>query len=166
MKHTIGLLLILTCCSNSFAQSFEKACQTPEGITNLLLEIISVEKGEAADWKTFKKLFLPKATIMFADPDKYQEPICLKVRQIKKNFNRGYIENGFTEKPLGYHVDQFNNLAQVFQAYESVYGNGENYERGVNAYQLVFRDNRWWISAITYSIETENTKIPKSFMIL
>ena len=60
---------------------------------------------------------------------------------------REYYEKGFTQYELGKVVNEYNGIANVFQSFYAK--DSENQEaKGIISYQLVYFDERWWISNV------------------
>ena len=36
--------------------------------------------------------------------------------------------------------------------------------RGINSYQLVYFEKRWWIANLLWTLETDKAKIPKKYL--
>jgi hypothetical protein len=51
-------------------------------------------------------------------------------------------------------------VACVFESYEASTPDGKFRSRGVNIYQLIFKEGRWWIASISWSDETNKVKLP------
>jgi len=159
MKYAIRIICFFLFISSS-AQNDTNTNREIKKVTEKVIDIVSVEKGEKPDWKEFEKLFLPKAQIVFLNPYNDGKAVSLKPSQMKRNPGKGYVENGFSSKALGYRVEIFNDVAHVFQAYEWTYHNDDYIERGVSTYQFVKVENRWLIMSISFSKETESSQIP------
>lgn len=111
-------------------------------------------------------LFTPTARFVSVNP---KAPEGRQVRSTNvEQFIRGigplYARDGFEEYALGTEVNEFNGIASVFQAFycKNLIGTYEN--RGVNSYQLVFADDRWWITYCSFSNETEDSKLPAELL--
>lgn len=138
--------------------------QSIDGIVKEVLKIVSGEKGQARDWETFRSLFLPTAhlTVKSHDPSQKQSIQTVSLEEFIQMVTEGSHESSFQEYELGKTVDEYNGIAQVFQAYYSK--DGEQQERGINSYQLVYSENRWWIANIIWTGDSNGVKIPKKYL--
>ncbi|MFT7665504.1 MAG: hypothetical protein ACI87A_003742, partial [Planctomycetota bacterium] len=62
-------------------------------------------------------------------------------------------------------VEQFGHIAHVFSTYESVAEpGGEPFDRGINSFQLMRDENRWWVITIYWDRESEANPIPAKYL--
>lgn len=166
---TLSILLILISLSfHSKAQIDTMALKTPEGVCAKMLEFISFEKDEVKDWDEYRNLFLPNAQKMSFrfDPG---EPLGKQARgqnieEFVRNWGPSYAKTGFEEYVIGVDVKEFNGIASVFQSFYCKTLDGTYEARGVNAYQVVFLNNRWWIASSMFTNETEESKLPNELL--
>jgi hypothetical protein len=139
------------------------ATQTIDGIVNEVLHLISGERGSFRNWEWFKELFLPAATFTVLTHGKNGSSV--EVITVDEFIERGapvYEKDGFLEYETGKVIDEYNGLANVFQSYVAKQGTKE--ERGINSYQLVFSENRWWISSVAWTSDRNGEKIPEAYL--
>ncbi|MGX1930106.1 hypothetical protein [Flagellimonas sp. 2504JD4-2] len=141
--------------------------QTVEETVNKMLEIISVDVGEEPDWKEYRNLFLPTAQKILLNP-KAKNPAnrvqSFTVEEFIRYVGPLYGRDGFDEKVLGLSINEFNGVANVFQSYHAKNLKGTYDKKGINSYQLVRMDGRWWIASTTWATETEENKIPEKYL--
>jgi len=167
----ILILSILLVCSVATQAKEQKnitpseAVKSIEGITDLMLEILSGPQGEERDWELYKSLFVEGAIKNLVNP---KAPVGKQVRTISVNdfvekYSGIYSRDGFEEYSTGLIVNEFNGVATAFQYFycKNLIGTYEN--RGVNTYQLVFAEDRWWITSLAFANETEESKVPDEF---
>lgn len=142
------------------------ALSTIEGITNKMLEIISGPIGKERDWDEFRNLFTADANFgsktMGADG---RERIGSRhLEEFVRNVGPLYARDGFEEYTIGLQIQEFNGIASAFQSFycKNLTGTYEN--RGVNSYQLIYSQNRWWISSVLFTNETEDTPLPNELL--
>lgn len=70
---------------------------------------------------------------------------------------------GFQETQIELTGDSYNGIAQAFQTYE-VSWDGEVQQLGINAYQLVFVDGRWWIANLIWTSNANGVEIPDEYL--
>ena len=75
-------------------------------------------------------------------------------------------KNGFHEREMARHVDQFGNIAQVFSTYQSFHkkDDKEPFMRGINSFQLLNDGKRWWVLNIYWQQESAENPIPKQYL--
>ncbi|MEM6684551.1 MAG: hypothetical protein AAF617_02055 [Bacteroidota bacterium] len=142
-----------------------EAVKTIDGILTKMLQLLSVEKGNTMDTKSLKYLFLPNATFSVRSPDKrYPKPFeTVNLEDFIASLKDNYYESGFLELETGKVVNEFNGIANVFQSFYGV-DSERNEARGINSYQLVYLENRWWITNMIWTFETDDVKIPKQYI--
>jgi len=126
--------------------------------------LISGPPGQPRDWDTFRRLFAPGArlsaivnqlppdsmragsrpTMVIMTPEDYVTRVGPRLEQ-----------DGFFEEELHHEVHRYGNVAQVFSSYVSRLGSpdSEPVDHGINSFQLVYGDNRWWIYSILWDSE-------------
>lgn len=150
----------------TFAQTDTIAVKTIEGITNKLLEILSVPIGEDPNWEEYRNLFLPTAQEVSLNPTARpgRQVRSWNLEEFIRNVGPLYGRDGFEEVAIGLTVNEYNGVAVAFQTYSSKNLLGTYEKRGVNTYQLVFADNRWWIANGLFVSEDPDNKIPQKFI--
>ena len=139
---------------------------TIEGITNMMLELISGDKGASRDWNTFKSLFLPSAQLMatnIAQDGSYQVS-AMSIDEFVTNIGPVYSRDGFEEYSIGLTVNEFNGIANVFQSFYCKNLVGTYEKRGINSYQLIFKENRWWVANLLFTNETDKSPLPEKYL--
>ncbi len=151
-------LLIPTWVFSAEADSLDRS--TPQSTVNCVLQLISGPKGEQRDWVKFRSLFTEGAQLSALNYDSSGKAHYrhFSVDQFIRQSERFYVSYGFLEKEIQQQSNTFNGIAQVFQTYYA--RAGEQEERGVNTYQLVKLDNKWYISSILWVSDRNGTTIP------
>ncbi|GHA64455.1 hypothetical protein [Pontibacter akesuensis] len=138
-----------------------------EAITAAGLKIISGPKGQQRDMEAFKALFLPNAQMggVFYKGDSSFVRLTTVENFADRN-GPAYAEMGFYENQLALRIERFGKLATAFQTYETRMGSptGKVEDRGVNTYQLVYDQGRWWIASLLFTPETATQPIPKKYL--
>lgn len=163
------LLCFIGCFTNThslLAQTDTEAVKTIEGITDKMLELISVEIGEDSDWEEFRTLFLPTAQFLSFNPTARsgRQTRAFNIEEFIRLFGPMYKKEGFLETATGIQVQEFNGLANVFQSFEAKNLTGTYAEKGINSYQLVYLNDRWWIANSTWVNASETRPIPNEFL--
>lgn len=175
MKRTILIAILLTTVQMIAGQapaSKEAASADVASIDSIMkavYDVISGDAGQKRDWDRFRSLFHPDAKLIpsgknqqtgvtgarFLTPDDY---VNLSGPSLEKN--------GFHERELARHVDQYGNIAQVFSTYHAFRkkDDKEPFMRGINSFQLMFDGKRWWVINIFWLAETPDNPIPKKYL--
>ena len=141
------------------------ALKTVNGIVKESLRLISSEKGKTRNWEALRNLFLPTATFtVLNNIDSIPQPVeTISLGEFINLMHDEYYEQGYLEYETGKTVDEFNGIANVFQSFYGKDSEGKA-ERGINSYQLVYFNKRWWIANLLWTLETNNVKIPKKYL--
>lgn len=168
MKKLISLALGLFGMFSLTAQTDSLAYATPEKLADAMLAFITFDKDEVKDWDEYRNLFLPEANKLSFRP-KPGDPLSRQVRssnleEFVRYSSPSYSKNGFEEYAIGVKVNEFNGIASVFQSFYCMSGDGSYEARGVNSYQMVFLNNRWWIANTMFINETDDVKLPDDLL--
>jgi len=162
MKHLLIILAMLVATTTATAQTPDYTSDT-ESIESILaagLDCISVPQGGTADWARFENLFLPDAHLIMAyekgDSSHYYS---WSVKDFQKIAAYGAF--AFEETALDRTINQFGNVAVVYEPYRAVSGDLPA-EFGVNCYHLIYHSNRWWIATLSWMSETSTVQLPET----
>ena len=143
---------------------------TIEGIVAGLYGSISFAPGDGPDWERLRSLFHPDGRLIPPASPAGSTASVLDVttwceRSEAYIDETGLREKGFLERELGKRTERFGKVAHVMSAYESLHAEdgGEPFSRGVNSIQLLREDDRWWILAIAWDVETDEQPIPEEW---
>ena len=62
----------------------------------------------------------------------------------------------------GKFVNEYNGIANVFQSFYAMDSDGQEV-KGMTSYQLVYFDDRWWISDVLWTTNTNGIPIPPKY---
>lgn len=166
MKNALLILLLVFIHNFTFAQIDTVSVKSIEGITNRMLALISGEIGEERNWDEFRNLFLPTAqmTSTSTSKDGRTRVRVMNLEEFVRNIGPLYARDGFEEYAIGLDINEFNGIANVFQSYYCKNLIGTYEERGVNSYQLIYKDDRWWIAHTMFTNETDDDALPDKFL--
>lgn len=162
-----SILVFLWLCTTVYSQETKHPAYltTIDGILKEVYAMVSRKEGEVKDWDTFRNLFLPSVRFTVRNhSDIITAPVeSVSLEEIIELMQDEYYEKGFTQYEIAKQVDEFNDIAQVFQSF---YGkDSEGYEsRGICSFQLVNYDDRWWIVNVLWTSETEDHQIPAKYL--
>jgi hypothetical protein len=73
-----------------------------------------------------------------------------------------YYEEGFEEYELNKVIDEYNGIAHAWQVYRVKDVDGVD-ETGLNSYQLVYFNDRWWIASVLWTGNSNGVDVPKRY---
>lgn len=166
MKKTTLILFVIGFQINLIGQIDTTSLKSIEGITNKMIELISGEKGEERNWDEYRNLFLATAQKMSIrkTKDGKSKVSAMNIEEFVRNVGPYYSRDGFEEYAIGLTINEFNGIAVVFQSFYCKNLIGTYEKRGVNSYQLVYIDDRWWIANTLFTNESENSPIPDNYL--
>lgn len=166
MKKLILILAIFGFQLSAWGQTDTISVKSIEGITNKMIELISGEIGEKRNWDEYRNLFLPTAQKISIGPGRggTQRARVMNLEEFVRNVDPLYARDGFEEYAIGLTVNEFNGIANVFQSYYCKNLLGTYEKRGVNSYQLVYLNDRWWIANTLFTPESDEATIPDKFL--
>jgi len=166
MKKLILLLFVFGFQLGLIGQVDTISVKSIEGITSKMIELISGEIGEERNWEAYRNLFLPTAQKMSLGKTKEgkSKVNVMNLEEFVRKYGPSYSRNGFEEYAIGLTINEFNGIATVFQSFYCKNLTGTYEKRGMNSYQLVFMENRWWIASTLFTNETEDSKIPDKYL--
>jgi hypothetical protein len=128
---------------------------------------LSGPKGQARDWDRYRSLFIPDARCVMIRPGPNGiVPIALTPDQFV-TANGTYLENGgYFGVEIHRIQHPFGHIAQVLSTYESKRDlNAPPYSRGINSFQLLYKDGRWWIVSVLWEHEMPHTNpLPPEYL--
>lgn len=166
MKKLFLFAILLCYLSNASGQIDTMALKSIEGITDKMLELISGEVGEERNWDEYRNLFLPTAQKISIRQLKNgkSRASSMNLEEFIRNVGPLYARDGFEEYKIGLTINEFNGIATAFQSYYCKNLIGTYEKRGVNTYQLVYIDDRWWIANTLFAAESEENQLPDEYL--
>lgn len=145
---------------------------SPEAIVDAAYEAIGRRPGEHIDWTRFRSLFLPEARLI---PNLEQTGGEFRVLSPEDfiawidGFNANIVgtpnDRGFYEEGVHAHVERYGDIAHVMSTYvKHFHGDDTVLGRGINSFQLVHKDDRWWIVGIVWDEESGAGPIPERYL--
>ncbi len=143
---------------------------SPEAIVAATYESIARAPGENFDWKRFRSLFLPTALLI---PSTEQRGGAFDILSVQEFIDwidgattiGGEQDSGFSEDGISNRIERYGDIAHVFSTYEKhFWGDDRNLGRGINTFQLVQNDGRWWIVSIAWDEEIGAGPIPEEYL--
>ena len=143
---------------------------TPEAIVLAAYASIARAPGAPYQWDRFRSLFLPNAQLIPNTEQTGGTFTPLTVQGFIDWINRvapagADGDQGFAEEEIAHRGERFGDIAHVFSTYQKhFWGADEILGRGINSFQLVLRDGRWWITGIIWDEETGAGPIPPRYL--
>jgi hypothetical protein len=147
---------------------------SPEAIIRASYEAISRAPGEYTDWDRYRSLFLPQAQLIPNTELLGGEFRVITVQEFIDWLDAWYAENvpiggptdrGFEEEEIAADVEIYGDVAQVFSTYQKrLWGGEAAFGRGIQSFQLVRSNGRWWIASIAWDEESGAGPIPESYL--
>lgn len=148
------------------AQSDSTSLKSIEGITNRMLEIISVPIGEDPDWDEYRNLFIPTNQKLSLRPDgpPGRQLRDWNLEEFIRQVGPLYGRDGFKEVAIGLTINEYNGIATAFQVFHAKNLLGTYDKRGINCFQLAYMDGRWWIVNSIFVSEDPENPIPEKYL--
>ena len=174
MKHrniNIKMVILTLSCSlllnySSFSQSTEKEdnLKTPESVVRGLYTLVTFEAGTTPDWEKVKSMFIDEAVIVLRTgrDSTTQFTVNTFIKDFVNFIERAdAIKTGFTEEIITIEKIIFGDIAHFLVLYEaSIPGSSRPPMQGIDSFQLIKKDGRWWIVSVTNEIPTPDNPVP------
>ena len=156
----------------------EKYLKSVESIDNIIETnyiILGGEPGETRDWDLYKFLFHPDGRLIRYEKDITDGVLRPQFLSVDDYINTTgeWLNTGkktaFYENEAHKEVHAFGNIAEVFSTYQCFNSiddmdNNKPYTRGINSFQLLYDQDRWWILNLFWARETSELPIPEKFL--
>ncbi|HQR45480.1 MAG TPA: hypothetical protein PK598_05620, partial [Thermoanaerobaculia bacterium] len=137
---------------------------TPEGLVAELYRSVSWKAGETADWAKVRSLFFPSAVVFLRTSRTTSAAFTVEgfIDDFVTFANRDEVKkNGFGERIVATKATVFRDIAQILVLYEARIPNSpRGPQQGVDSFQLIRTDGRWWIIGIANDIVTAENPAP------
>lgn len=140
-----------------------------DAIMKAVYDVISGDSGKTRDWDRFRSLFHKDAKLIPTGKNAQTGVTGARFMTPEDYISRsGPIleRDGFHERELARHVDQYGNIAQVFSTYHAFRKSDDKtpFLRGINSFQLLNDGTRWWVISIYWQAESSDNLIPKQYL--
>lgn len=174
MKNLILVAVVfLITASNAMAQTPKEAnpadVASLDAVMKAVYDVISGDAGKPRDWDRFRSLFHKDARLIPSGKNAQTGVTSARVLTPEDYVTRSgpvLEKDGFHERELARHVDQYGNIAQVFSTYHAFRKSTDKdpFLRGINSFQLLNDGKRWWVLTIYWQAETPDNLIPKQYL--
>lgn len=159
----------------AFAQeTLEADVASPDAIVDAAYGALMRAPGENFQWDRFRSLFLPQALLIPNTEQTGGTFRTLSPEEFIAWIDGWYAENapiggpndkGFAEEAVHNEVHRYGDVAQVFSTYQKHFWDDDQIlGRGVNSFQLVYHEGRWWIVSIVWDEESGAGPIPDEYL--
>jgi hypothetical protein len=142
----------------------QAAFDSAEELARSVYDLVSFEPGTTPDWEQVRSAFLPQAIVVLRTSRDSTSVFTLDgfVQDFVSFIERANVrETGFRERVVKTSATVFGDMAHVLVLYEAhITGSPRPPQQGVDSFQLIRRDGRWWIVSITNEIPTADRPIP------
>ncbi|MEM6287951.1 MAG: hypothetical protein AAF845_12410 [Bacteroidota bacterium] len=167
-------LALLLLAVPAFAQEANPAdVASPEAIVAAVYASLDRAPGEDHDWDRFLTLYHPDARLLPNPEQMNGAERVFTPREYADYYINLYAsvdflgspnDQGFSEAQVHHVTHRFGDVATVFSTYEkSIYQGEEMLGRGINSFQLVFREGRWWVVSVAWDEEDGAGPVPDEF---
>lgn len=141
------------------------ANQTIEGIVQELLRLICSAEGKKRNLDAVRDLFLPTAqlTVLNHDDDLSMPAETVSLDEFMEYLEDPYYDEGFVEYEIGKVINEYNGIANVFQSFHAKDIEGSE-ARGISSYQLIYLQNRWWITHLQWTTDDNGVSVPGRYL--
>ena len=137
-------------------------------ILSAIYDVISGPANHPRDWDRFRSLLTP--TCQFIPIQRRQDGshghVALTAEQFIANAGAYFDQNSFYEIETARTTERYGNLVHAFSTYESYNTEEEEepFQRGINSFQLLYENDRWWIANIAWQPEWQDLPIPDAYL--
>ena len=136
-----------------------------DGIMAAAYEAVSAEPGAERDLDRFRSLFRSDARLLSVSRREGKTQIAsLSLDDFARAF-AGAVADGVFEKEIFRRTERFGNIAQVWSTYEirTTRESPQVRTRGINSLELVYDDERWWITGGQFQNEGPDLPLPELY---
>jgi hypothetical protein len=169
-RWNTAIALCLTLCSPCAlaSQAPQEATGEPwataEGVVTELYDLVTFDAGTTPDWDKVKSLFLDEAIVVLRTSRTESTQFTLEgfVQDFVNFIERdNVVETGFVEKIIKLEPMVFRDIAHVLVLYEAqIPGRDRPPTLGVDSFQLIRKNDRWWIVSITNDLPSPDHPVP------
>ncbi len=153
---------------NDQARSKQADVVSPDAVVRAVYECISGPEDRERDWDRMRTLWLDGARIILSSADYGGKSrwVNLTLDKFIEMVSEYYKSRGFYEREIASTIQRFGNVAQIWSSFEIRTGSatGPVTGRGINSWQLVRRNERWYISQLVYDFENDRNRIPERYL--
>lgn len=140
-----------------------------DAIMAAVYDVISGPAGQPRDWRRFRSLFIDGARLIPTGRNRQTGEAghgLLTVEDYVARAGPQLEGSGFFEAEVARRVERYGSIAHVFSTYESRRNadDAEPFMRGINSFQLMHENGRWWVVTIFWHPEYPDLPIPDRYL--
>jgi hypothetical protein len=139
---------------------------SPDAIIKAMYDTISGPAGKR-NWHRLRSLYLEGARLIPIGKRVHKdgELQVMSVDEWIEDVKDFFAENEFYETEIVRHFHHFGNIIQAFSTYEARDEmEGKPIARGINCFQLLHHEGRWWIVTVMWDNESKDNPVPEEFL--
>lgn len=140
---------------------------TVDGLIRALYESISFPAGQSPDWDRYRNLFSSASVlcVRLAPNDVRVMDRESFIASFKDRIASGAMKS-FVEREIARTTESYGGIVLAMSAYAKRLNLDEpgSEARGINAFQLFYKDGRWWIASIVWQDEHPGLPIPPKYL--
>jgi hypothetical protein len=120
---------------------------SPGALVDTVYRFVSGRADEPRDWAAFHWLSVPDVRLMFVTTvDGSVTLEMFDAESYERSRTPMLAATDFYERDVARRVERFGDMAHVWSEFEARHApDAQPFGRGVTSFQLVRRDDRWWI---------------------
>ncbi len=139
---------------------------SPENLVAAVYDAISGPRGER-DWNRIRSFYLDGARLiptgLRANGDHGLR--IMDIEQWIVGARELFLREDFFEVQIAHKMDRFGQIAQIFSTYECRrQADGPGYMTGINSFQLLHKDGRWWVVNCFWDNASDTNPIPATYL--
>ena len=140
-----------------------------DAIMTAVYDVISGPAGQKRDWDRFRSLFIDGARLIPTGRNRETGETGHRIMSIEDYVSRAGPQlegGGFFEVEVARRVERYGSVVHVFSTYESRRNadDAEPFMRGINSFQLLHEEGRWWVVTIFWQPEYPDLPIPGQYL--
>ena len=142
-----------------------------DSLIEAMYQSMSFSPGSRPDYERFRSLFSPGANLLPPSDDDINVSAVsvdefIETSKVTLDRSHHIAQNGFNEKEIHRVTHQYESVVQIFSTYEClvVVEDEEHRSRGINAVQLIWQSQRWWIVSLIWDDETPENLVPNTYL--
>ena len=143
----------------------DEALKTAEGLVRELYELVTFDRGSTPDWNRVRSLFLTEAVVVLRTSREASTVFSVDgfIADFVRFIEQSDVEQtGFKESVVRTNSLVFRDVAHVLVLYEaSIPGSERAPQQGIDSFQLIQKDGRWWIVSITNDLPNRDHPVPE-----
>ena len=145
---------------------------SPAALVKATYEAVSRAPSKPFQWDRFRSLFLPGARLI---PNTEQTGGAFTPHTVESFItwiDAGWQrvigtpnDRGFAESEVSATMETYGDIAHVLSTYQKhIWGETQVRGRGINSFQMIRKDGRWWITSLIWDEETGAGPVPAKYL--